>query len=737
MVLAPGGAAWAGVGEGVASFGSKVVAGPAVSGSSGGQGAGVTQGAGISLEQAIGVAKQFIQVPDDYKNFQPNYSENEQQGAFWDLRWDRGTQDGSSIYARVNATTAELWGFSRWEPGQAADTGRGQPKLTRAEAQVRAETWLKKVLPNYYDRLRIIPDADQGLYLGLRQSNAQYSYNFIRLENGVPFPENYANIQVDARSGDATNFNMNWEQRLEFPKPEGVLPSDRALSLWRSNARVALGYVASAQTGRLDKIPVRLVYLPDSRNIMIDARTGEALKPDAYYGYDRSMMGGGGGEGMKSMPQAAPLTPAEQSALAELGKLITRDQALAIATSLVAAPAGYVLQGSSLQQEYLSGRKTWSFNWRGPDNQSFLSVQIDAGQGQLMSFYIYYPELDQPGTTSLNESQARDLAGQFLDRVAGGYLKQLEALKTLPEPPVKPLTDKPATPVRLNFEARRLVDGIPFVANGVNLSVDTVRGRIVSYQLNWWEAEFPEAKGVIGQAGAEDVFLGGGMELSYRRVATDYGKGSDLYSQPVRLVYALKEAPVYVDAFNGIALADDLQPLTKPGQLAFGDLAGQPAAEAVNLLARSKIIPVYEPNFHPQSGLSQRDWLIWLVRATGWQVASAGDPDRDYEQAYNQALAQGILKQEDRYQPQDGLSQAAMARTVIRSLGWEEVAGFQGIWSLPPVPPGGVGKVTAADQGYLSLVQGLGLIDLREASFDPKAVLTRAEGALALYRILN
>lgn len=697
------------------------------------------KGSGITLEQAIGVAKQFIQVPDDYKNFQPNYN-NTAGLTFWDLSWDSDNPNDGNISARVNTATGELWGLQQWRPQPAGDSGRGLPKLNRSEAKAKATAFLNQVLPKYSGNLAIDPDATSDPYLGLRNAGATvYSFNFVRMVNGIPFSENSANIFVNAHTGAVNSFSFNWDNTIVFPGVQGLLQTGQAESLWRTNAQVQLTYFAPMADGKMPTT-ARLLYAPKNSSLMIDARSGEVLKPDDNYDRRKSDMAGGfGGGTMNESAKAAPLTPAEQAALTELGKLISQDQALKTARSLVEIPAGLVLQSSSLQQEYMTGSRVWNFNWYDPDGQRSLFVGVDASQDRLISYNLMTPQQDQSQKPSLNEAQARDLAARFLSAAASDCQAQMEKLMLVPTAPIRLLAAKQALPpASFSFTADRLVNSIPFSGNGVSLTVDAVQGKVTSYMLNWWQLKFPDARGVIGQNQAEDAFLANGaLTLSYRR---EFAKQDQPSGQmpPVRLVYALvPKALYYVDAFTGLGLDGGFQPKINTEQQAFTDLAGVTGAEAVSALTRAKIIPVYDSSFHPAAALSRRDWLIWLVRASGWQSTAAADPDQEFKKDYQQAFSLGILKAGEQYQPDGDLDRITMARTVVRALGWDEAAGFQGIWSLPPVPPGGTGKVAAADQGYLALAAGLGIIDLNGKEFDPAAGLTRVEGAIALNKILN
>ncbi len=715
-----GNAAYAGTGGGQGSAGGVEVSG--------------TRGAKITLEQAIAVAKQFVRVPEEFKNFQPGYSEGEGQGIFWNLQWS-GEAGSGSISARVNAETGELWGMDRWIPTPPATGRHGLPGLSRAQAQEKALEFLREVLPNYVNNLKVNPDDTADIpYYNLRERTTPvYYFNFVRMVNGIPFSENSASIGVNGDTGEIQSFNFNWDSKAKFPEAQGLITTDQAAALWRKNAGVRLIYY---RTGLNEKdAQIRLVYEPKTRNMMIDARTGEILKPEDdadYYWYER--VGSGGAE--RSVMKSVPLTPAEQAAMAEMEKLVSKDQALAVVRDGIEIPAGYELESANLQEEYLSGQKVWNFYWRSKENEGSLNVRVDARRGQITGFNIYGPSGEQPGKPRLTEAQAREMVTGFLGKVAGGYLKELEELRTFPRLPypVKPVASgkEKQEPVAYSFIATRLVNGIPFQGNGVRLDVDAVQGRITGYELRWWEGKFPVARGVIAREQAESAFLADGLGLSYQREFPRYGYEPPA-DRPVRLVYTLDmgKSPSFIDAFTGAGLDPEFQPKPGKNQPVFTDLSGNMAAD---LLAKARIIPVFEPAFHPDAKLTQRDFLIWLVRATSWQPPATGTPDQEFERAYRQAVMLGIVKPGEEYRPQDEITKLTMARLIIRALGWGEPAALTGIWALPPDV---MKLVPAGDQGCVALAVGLGIFDLTGKKFDPGEKLSRAEGALALYRLLK
>jgi hypothetical protein len=690
------------------------------------------KGAGITLEEAIMVAKRFVQVPDEYQNFQPGYCEGDE--VFWELRWSSDNPEGGDVTARVNARTGELWGFTRWDP-QPGKIRRGLPKLTRADAQEIACNFLKEALPGYFGNLQLVED-DSFPYISLRETaTPSYNINFVRLQNGIPFRENSASVEVDANTGEILSFYFNWNSRLDFPKAEGVMEEERAKTLWRQNARVELIYVMQGGEDRKDATP-RLVFAPGQGELMIDARTGEVLKPEDFY-YGDLVGGAGGAESNAARRREAPLTPAEQAALDEMGKLIAKEKALDAARSLVGIPQGMELEGAELREEYFTGRKVWNFNWRNKKTEEGLNVRVDAVKGDVIGFRFFNPDPLQDKEPGYGEAQARKASKELLERVARGYLKELEELRVVPVPGRFPVVGSGAPedprPVGYRVTARRLVKGIPFINDGVEIYYDACQGRITSYELTWSDVDFPEARGVIGREQAENVLLGSdNLKLSYcREFPTIYNLDAD---RPLRLVYTLdlSKAPVYVDAFSGTGLGYDFQPKDRSGQV-FSDLNGLPGAGEIDLLVKARVIPVYEQKFHPQEQLIQRDFLIWLVRATGWPSAPAGTPEKEFEKAYRNALLMGILKPGEEYLPGEPLSRLTMARLAVRAIGWEEAAQLSGIWSLP----GTVKGLPREDTGYVALAFGLGVLDLAGKDVDLGAGLSRSDGALAIYRLLK
>lgn len=702
-----------------------------------------TKGPPVTLQQAVDVVKKFIRIPEEYTYFQPELNDGDKQGVFWELRWENDESGG--ISARVNAETGELWSFNKWEPSPPATARYGIPKLDRSNAQLMAEIFLRRVIPDYINDLSKTPEAvDPVPSLGLWEgAPPAYILKFVRLVNGVPFPEDNATVEVDAGTGEIRNYSLIWSRGLKFPEARNIIGADQARDIWRESARVQLTYCRTGESGRNAR--VQLVYVSGSRPLMIDAGSGEVLKPGEAADYGQfEMVMSGGGERMKTYLNMALLTPAEQADLVTREGLVSQEKALEIVRTWIGIPQGYKLVTANLQQEYITRQLDWEFSWVSEAGEATLNVRLDARRGVITGYRLYDPGGRLSPGSRCDEARAREMAAQFLARVAGGHGSEIGELRVIPGPPLSPVDEGgvPVTgqeqpgPISYGFVAERLVNGIPFHGDGAMILVDALRGKVTGYRFNWCDVEIPEARGVISREQAENVFLANSaLELCYRREFLRQPQDPD-EERPVRLVYTLNErkSPVFVDPFTGIGLESDLQPVAGTSQAVFSDLAGHPAAEAVNMLVRARIIPVAAPSFHPEGTLSQGDFLTWLLRASGWRPWYANSLGREFENGYREALRLGILKPGEPYLPQEPLSKLTLARLTVRALGLEMAARTAGARPLPLTVQE---QVPVNEQGYLALAGMLGIVNINEKGFDPGAKFTRAEGALALYRLLK
>lgn len=739
----------------------KVLAGTSASGVGAKEKAGVIIPAGIkavepserqyavSLEQAVVIAKEAFPVPEDFfDQFSTGFSRSEGR-SFWELRWSRSKEPGGYMNVMVNAETGEIWSMNRWVPETPGRENHGLPRYTREQAEGIAAAMAKKLQPERFRQTRLQPGGDYyPVPLLQARGPVIYSYDFARVVNGVTYPENGINVSVSGDTGEVTGFGLNWEEIAEFPPATGCITPSQAGQAFRSEAAPELEYFRPGIPGGRE-VPLKLVYrLPEQNGeVLIDAFTGKLLKRDEsnYYIYPG---GGGGDEHMKFARDLTSLSPVEEVAVEEAKKLLPVEKALQAAMSAVKIPAGYILNSSRLEQDYMfKDKKTWNFSWCADDEQEngagqkWLSVGVDAATGELVSFNAgrYRPlYVLKPEEVKYGEDAARRIAEEFIKKVQPAKWGQTAFRFCRPEmfadPAGKPL------PGLYVFNWVRLSGGAKFPANGFYVSVESSTGEIVSYRMDWWDVEFPAQAGIMNREEAANRYLQEApLTLAYVRAGSRDGlAGSG--KNAMKLVYRLSRRDfAMLDAFTGLPLDFQGEIVTKhKGVEKFTDLEGHPAREAVELLAGAGVVAGDNGKFRPDDVITQAELIAMLVKSQRpdreYRAGAAAGKEPWYQRYYDMAASMGIIQYGEKPNPDAPVSREFLARLTVHALGLYQAARLGDIYLLNFAD---AGEIADHLRGHVAISAGLGLIEPLEGKFMPKAPVTRAEAAVTLVKLLK
>ncbi|WP_258360740.1 YcdB/YcdC domain-containing protein [Moorella sulfitireducens] len=229
---------------------------------------------------------------------------------------------------------------------------------------------------------------------------------------------------------------------------------------------------------------------------------------------------------------------------------VSLEQAIRTVKDNFNIPKEYNIFNSSYDS--YDNRQTWSLRWYAPGEPggSFNAV-VDARTGEILNMNTWKPEKQpEPGLRlpAISVAEARQVAAELLNRLAAGHVQELQPLPD--DNGLIPLT--PYGPVTYTFRWQRVVNGIPFPANGVNITVRGDDGQVTNYYLDWTETDFPAATGTISTDRARQVFTSAGMlELQYyiQPPVRPLAAGE---KRPVLLVYLLSHpSQGLIDALNG------------------------------------------------------------------------------------------------------------------------------------------------------------------------------------------
>ena len=145
-------------------------------------------------------------------------------------------------------------------------------KYSDAQTEAVARSFAGKVRPKEYPQTALSSDvtAQDG-------SSARY-YQFNRVHEGIPFPENAISVTVDAETGYVVSYYYNWyKDDVAFASPVGMISAAAAAEAFSAGAGTALRYVgvpeSYASSGLL------LAYTAADTQVWgVNALTGELLE---------------------------------------------------------------------------------------------------------------------------------------------------------------------------------------------------------------------------------------------------------------------------------------------------------------------------------------------------------------------------------------------------------------------------------------------------------------------------
>lgn len=204
----------------------------------------------------------------------------------------------------------------------------------------------------------------------------------------------------------------------------------------------------------------------------------------------------------------------EATVVSTLGKLeISAEQAAQIVKDNFIIPTKYTQMSTGYNDYNNTG--TYTLNWNADDqSEGSFNAEVDATTGEI----INVNQWDGPFQAAfklpvLSEEEAEQIAANLIGKLVGKHQTEMRLVKD--EPQNFRLSD--GQPFTYDFHWIRIVNGIEFPGNGVNVGVSGVDGSIRNYNFNWTRnLVFPEAKNVISLEKARQIFMNTPMiELQY------------------------------------------------------------------------------------------------------------------------------------------------------------------------------------------------------------------------------
>ncbi len=662
--------------------------------------------ADAGMEAAVLAAKRVLDIPAACTEFSGSSLENTDQhsgNTIWELSWN--SPDGEqSVSAHVDAAGRILNMESR-----GGETTAGLGNVVRAQGRETAEAFLRKVLGEETAATLSEVAGDQNA--AARGDTMRYTFR--RQHQGIPMLCGDVEIRVSRYSGKVVSYS-NW-QAAELAKaapeePGELLGTAESVQAFFRAYPLQLSYRSYYNYDKKE-LSVFTVYESDVDALQaIDGRTGEAVsgyENDLNEEYFKSRNGASAEDSAMETGGASGggLTEQEQREMEAVAGLLSSERAEAVLRSAFPELKTTACQSKRLRT-VTDGPTAGQYLWELTFESGY--GRLDAKSGEVLTFYLWN-DRDEKDRRDIGEASAQAIAKErFSDVFSGAKAAQAAA--------VEPENDEGASSYTFRWD--RQANGIPYVDNGVSITVDGATGEVTSYRCSWYDrVEFPSLSGAMAQEAAQTAYAKlNGLGIYYMQIQE---------SGAYRPVFRLSDSRPgsLMDAASGVALDYKGTPVEQSSRPEYSDIDGHWGKAAVMALLENGYY-LEGDRFLPNQVITQKEFLTYLYGSS----ASTWDEDN----LYRRAVGRGLLTEEEK-NPNAALSRAQASKIVVRYLGLEEAAKHPEIFA----------RLFSDDikdeyRGYASICKGLGIMDgNKEGRFAGESPMTRAAAASVLYRMLS
>lgn len=676
------------------------------------------------LEKVIKLAKEKFDIPAKFTEFDYDvYTVDEKK--VWNMCWHSKDSKDGSIEISINDKGRVIsYYFNKYEKHDKNKL----PKYSEEKGKKIADDFIKNIDESLFSQLNYQKNYQT-------QRSGEYRYYYIRMINNIPFYENNMMVEVDKDNGNVERFYCNWDDEFYFPNPQKIISSEEAQDAFKNKLGLELIYKY-----RYDEKTIKpyLVYTTKyNKDACIDAFTAEKLEINAPMLYERAGAGMMAKEVSNESAQIS-LSPEELKAVNEASKLISKEDAESIArnTKILELSEEFKLIDGNLSKDWpMQKEYTWhlSFNQKKEENgektYNYVNVGVDAITGKIKSFYMYDNHKEDEKAI-FDKDKSKKEVEKFLKTFANDKYVQTEFEEN---DYYNYYIENDKKPLSYTFKYTRKVNNVPFRDNGITVNYNAVTGKVTSFDLRWFDVDFPKTKNIASLDKAYNkMFKDIGLKLQYKSSlenAKNYNQKND---RKIKLVYGIKtEKPVIFHGESLKILNYDGLPYKEAKDIAYTDIDGHFAQEAIQSLAKSGI-GFEEDRFKPDEKIIQKDFFSLIVKISNY-YGSNGNDDEAINEMYEYLIREKIVRENEKL-PNANVTKEDSVKFIIRALKYDEVAKIEGIYKYPFKD---IDRASKDLIGHITIANGLGIIKGNNDLFEPKKEITRGEVAVMIYQYLK
>lgn len=648
-----------------------------------------------NLEQAIINVKSIVSISDEYKNFSHSARQikvGDEDVTVWDLDWNSDESDDKGHVSATVDSYGNLYRYSSWRNDSIMD---GLAKVSRENAKNTAGEFLKKVMPDYCDDMRLVDSINESY-------SDEYEFSYQLYKNDIPVTFIKVDVYVNKYTGEVSSYRgiAPGTKKVDYPQADGIIDIETAKSMYIDKVQKDLRYYTTY--GYKTKETKNHAWYSLNDNKAIDAKTGEVVKAynsdnDLYF--DKYSMGNS--ESSSDAVGVPELSEVEKEEVSNISGLISKEKAQEIINETVDLFKGMKVDDVSLNKGFNGNTYIWDINYDSGN------AEINAKTGEILGFYVYN-SISLDGNNKTDRQTAQNKAEDFLKKTAGNKFSQTKLMDDYS-------ADEENS--RYEFNYIRQINGKDYMSNRLAVYIDKNTGNIVEYTNVWYDdVSMPDISGAISKTDAFNKF----------NEPENFGLHYVLNeNNTVELVYNFSDENIwyYVDALSGKKVnswGEEYRSIQVPE---YSDIKGHWCEKTVTkLLDSGYYIP--GDKFNPDNNISQVNFFRYMLSR---EAADCSD-----DELYDFLIERGILKKEEQ-NASGAVTNKEAAKFITRYLGYEKLAQNSEIFS-------NVFKDSIDDSylGYADICYGLNIIKGdSKGNFNQNQNITNARAAVYIYNMIS
>jgi len=589
------------------------------------------------------------------------------------------------------------------------DEGAHFSIYNKSDSRFFALRFIERVCPELADKVEY---NRSSLESDISKSMKTASISYYRVENGIPYYDNYMNFIIDLNTAEVVQYTLKWDFDAVFPDVSEVISQPEAMRKYNSLVGIGLQYRVKDIEG---KKVAYLVYCPNEEKVYIDAATGKLLHQEIAVNnnyFDSSM----------DYYAVDSITEEQISDIAIIneksaGEYVRNIKEIGITNEYSLTYSSYEeVNGNYCINLEFSKIPDVSFEDMSEEEKlmytagdySYVRIKVDVRTKDIISVKSYNKEAEI-------KPLSVDTAKWNIEKFLKSYLP-LKYDNCRFSESKSSINDNIYKAVYICF-----VGDVPYLGNSITVEYDCRTNTFISLDCQWLnDVDFSRSACEIDNETAKNVlFENVPLELTY--ITTTEG---------IKAVYMLYPYyPAAVGAEDGKLKSSDGSNYKIRKYDNYTDIEEHYAQGMIMRLNNNLIISSEDGSFFkPDVNVSQKDFLTWMT------TAMTGTTYENPDNLYSYLIVNGIITAAEVHPEAEILKEDAIV-FFIRALGYESIAQAEDIYRLTFNDSH---IITPSKLGYIALAKGIGMVSGDENNcIKPKTPLTRADACCMIYKYLS